>query len=855
MHLAGMLSRDCIVNAIWRICNESSPALTGGPWDFRRSNKELSMNEKTIELDIPLLAPQITDGQDGCLDHLVTALQYHKGILYAHVERDKLPARLCIHYDPNLVSLAAVQCMATEAGGAFSARYRHEQIPVAHIDAADVAATLARQLETLPGMLHASVNYAAGPRGRLAFVAYDHDRLQRPAIERLIRGMGVKVLASVDARSASQAAESQATDSPAAHDHGNAPVFLPDWMQERWSLLLVALAGGLLLSGWVGEHVLGLPSQLALAFYLLAYMAGGYDVATHAIPGVLKGKFDTDVLMLAAATGAALLGEWAEGAFLLFLFALGHAGEHYALARARNAVNALGALMPKTALLKRDGQLVVAPVASVQVGDVVIVRPGDRVPVDGEITGGQSALDQSAVTGESVPVDKEPGDEVFAGTINQTGSLEVSVTRLAQDNTLSRVMQMVAEAQNQQSPTQQFTQRFTAWFVPTILTIAGLVMVIPPLLGWMSMNASFYRAMLLLIAASPCALAIGTPAAVLAGIAQAARNGILIKGGVHLENLGTLYGMAFDKTGTLTAGKFAVTDVIALHNHTPQELLTIAAAVEQHSTHPLAQAIVRAAQLQKFVLPAVKGIENVPGRGVLSEVAGQPVLIGSRKFVIEFSGQPLDQSVSQMIDRLEAAGRSTMIVSLNGVVIGVLGMADQLRPHVGETMAKLRMLGIRRLVMLTGDTWAVARQIAQAAGIDDVRGELLPEDKVKAIQDLQRQYGRVAMTGDGVNDAPALAAATVGITLGGAGAAVALETADVALMGNDIGKLPFAVGLSRASSAIIRQNLAISLAVVGILIATSVLGWVQLSGAIVLHEGSTILVVLNALRLLKHRLD
>lgn len=300
----------------------------------------------------------------------------------------------------------------------------------------------------------------------------------------------------------------------------------------------------------MGETFLGMNETLATVFFVLAYIAGGYDIATHAIPGLFRGEFDTDVLMLAAAGGAAILGEWAEGAFLLFLFALGHAGEHYALDRARSAVNALGELMPKTARVRRDNEIVEEPVDELQVGDVVVVRPGDRIPVDGEISSGATAIDQSPITGESVPVNKTEGDEVFAGTINQDNAVDVRVTKLAADNTLSRVMQMVAEAQSQQSPTQRFTQRFTSWFVPVVLIGTLLFVIIPPILNLSSFQDSFYRGMLLLVAASPCALAIGTPAAVLSGIAQVARNGVLIKGGVHLENLGDLQVIAFDKTGT-----------------------------------------------------------------------------------------------------------------------------------------------------------------------------------------------------------------------------------------------------------------------------------------------------------------
>ena len=651
------------------------------------------------------------------------------------------------------------------------------------------------------------------------------------------------------------AAEAEGGHDHADHDHGGAPAFLPHWMQDRWTLILVALAGAFLLIGWAGETFFGLPAQLAWGLYILAYLAGGYDVATHALPGLLRGKFDTDVLMLAAAAGAAILNQWVEGAFLLFLFSLGHTGEHYALDRARNAVNALGQLMPQMARVRRNNQIVETPVGEVQVGEVVVVRPGDRMPVDGTVAQGSSSVDQSPITGESVPVRKEPGMEVFAGTINQDAALDVTATRLAQDNMLSRVMRLVSEAQSQQSPTQQFTQGFTRWFVPAVLIVTVLVATLPPLLGFMPFSQSFYRAMLLLVATSPCALAIGTPAAVLAGIAQAARNGVLIKGGVHLENLGGLSVMAFDKTGTITSGTFSVTDVLPVDGVTPDELLRVAAAVEQQSNHPLAQAVVRAAREQGLALPQATGLDNVPGRGVRSTIGGQEVLIGALKLFTQADGHARHSALEQQMAQLEANGRSTMAVSRGGQFLGALGLADTPRTAVAETMQQLRGLGVRHLVMLTGDNNAVAQRIAKTVGVTDVRAELLPEDKLGAIKALQQQYGPIAMTGDGVNDAPALATATVGIAMGGAGTAVALETADVALMGDDLGKLPFAVGLSRASRAVIKQNLVIALGVIGLLIIATFAGLVSLPVAVVLHEGSTIVVVLNALRLLVYRGD
>lgn len=800
------------------------------------------MAEKVVEIAVPLLLPQVKDMRDQCVTRLQERLQAHKGVLKTHLHLDHEPVDLCIHYDPNLVSLPSVRRIAETAGSELRNGYIHAEIPFVGLDSADAAISLSRELEQMEGMLHASVNYAAG----LAFVAFDGKQLALEQIQRTMRQLGARPLAQPTG-----AAETASEDE---HDHGSAPAFLPHWMKDRWTLLLIGIGGVLFLAGWAGEQFLNFPANLTLVLFLLSYAASGYDTAHHAIPAVLRGKFDTDVLMLAAAVGAAVLGEWAEGAFLLFLFGLGHAGEHYALDRARGAINALGQLMPKTARVRRGDQIVEEAVSRLSIEDVVVIRPGDRIPVDGLVVLGESAVDQSPITGESVPVQKNAGSEVFAGTINQEAALEVRVTRLARDTTLSRVMKMVSEAQAQQSPTQQFTDRFTVYFVPTVLVLVVLVAVVPPLAGWMSFSQSFYRAMLLLVAASPCALAIGTPSAVLSGVARSARSGVLIKGGVHLENLGRLNVIAFDKTGTLTQGKFQVTDVIPLNGTQANEVLRIAAAVEQQSNHPLALAVVQAAQERNLVLPEASGLENLPGRGVRSQVEGKVVWVGSLKLLDEIDEGAVNASLRQTIARLEQEGQSTMAVSREGDVLGILALTDVPRRGVSQVLARLRSLGVRRLIMLTGDNPAVAERIGGSIGVTEVRASLLPEDKLDAIRSLQDQYGAVAMVGDGVNDAPALATATVGVAMGGAGTAVALETADVALMADDLGKLPFAIGLSRASRRIIQQNLVISLGVIAMLILTSVLGLAQLSWTVIVHEGSTVLVALNSLRLLGYEL-
>jgi len=623
------------------------------------------------------------------------------------------------------------------------------------------------------------------------------------------------------------------------------------WYRANRELVWSVSAAVFLAAGWVGQRVGDWPEAASIPLYLLAYAFGAWDLVQHAVARVRRGvfTFDIDLLMLVAAIGAAVLGEWAEGAFLLALFALAHALEHYAMDRARGAIRALAELAPTRARVRRDGADVEVPVEAITVGEIVLVRPGDRIPVDGVVATGQSAVNQAPVTGESVPVDKAAGDDVFAGTVNGEGALEIRTTRAAGDRTLDRVIRLVEDAQTAKAPTQQFTDRFEEIFVPLVLVAAALVMLVPPLAGWSAWDTAVYRSLALLVAASPCALALGTPSAVLAAIAQAARRGVLIKGGVHLENLGTLKVVAFDKTGTLTLGRPEVTDVVVLDADTPEALLRVAAAVERQSQHPLAQAVVRAAVDRKIEAPDAGPLESVTARGVRATVEGELVEIGSTRLWTDRQ-IPIPMAIEVTLDRLQKDGRSTMIVRHGTEWLGVLGLADQPRPEVRAVLEQLRALSLRPLVMLTGDNRGVAEAVARALGVDDVRSDLLPEDKVTAIRALMETHGRLAMVGDGVNDAPALALATVGIAMGGAGTAVALETADVALMGDDLATLPFAVGLSRQAARIIKQNLALSMAVIALLVVATLDGWAGIGTAVLLHEGSTMVVVANSLRLL-----
>ena len=611
----------------------------------------------------------------------------------------------------------------------------------------------------------------------------------------------------------------------------------------------------LTLAGWLVERSAA-PNSGAIALLAGAYVFGARDNFGHLVKDIRRGhfQFNIDLLMIVAALGAAILGQWVEGALLLFLFSLGHALEHYALGRARNAIKALAELAPQTALIRRDGKDRVIPIEQVRLGDLAIVKPGERIAVDGVVREGQSSVNQAPITGESVPVEKALSEKVFAGSVNGDGVLVIEVSAAVGDRTLDRVIKLVAEAETQKAPTQQFTDRFERVFVPLVLAADVVLIIAPPLIGMLTWAESFYRAMALLVAASPCALALGTPAAVLAGIAQAARNGVLIKGGAHLETLGTISVFALDKTGTITKGEPEVTDLVPAADVTDVMLLAMAAGVEAQSQHPLARAIVAEAEKRALSVPAARDVQSVTGHGVRGMLDGSLVEIGRlAMFQDRTDGPP--ESIRESVRRLESEGKTTMVVRVSDRPLGwlgVIGVADQPRPNVRDALADLRMAGARRIVMLTGDNAGVGAAIGKAVGIDDVRAQLMPEDKVTAIKELASQ-GKVAMVGDGVNDAPALAHATVGIAMGGAGTAAALETADVALMGDRLERLAFAVRLSRQSRSIIRQNLYISLAVIALLSLTTVAGLARIGVAVVVHEGSTLVVIANALRLLAFR--
>jgi Cd2+/Zn2+-exporting ATPase len=624
---------------------------------------------------------------------------------------------------------------------------------------------------------------------------------------------------------------------------GDAP-----WWKRSQELLEAALAALALTAAWLLQAN-GFSPWAWGPLYAVSFLVAGYAAFVTGVREMIGGKLDVDFLMVVAAIGAAILGSFAEGAMLLVLFAIGHGLEHYAMGQARKAIRALGNLTPLNAWIRKGNDWTEVPIQQVQLTDVVRVRPGERVPMDGAVAAGSSAVDQSPITGESVPVEKGTGDEVFAGTLNGDGTLEIRVTRLAADSTVSRMIRLVEEAQSQKSTTQRYAERFTRVYVPMVLVMTAGMAVLPPLMGWLEWSESFLRAMTLLVGASPCALAISTPAAVLAGVARAARAGVLIKGGAYLETLGSVRCMALDKTGTLTIGKPQVKSIVALDG-TQDETLALAAALENESSHPLASAIMAAAKERGIAPAPTTGSKAIRGKGLVGTVHGQRVAVGALRLFDGVDAPKATTAAVQAVKLLETQACTAMLVTKGDAFMGAVGLMDGPRREAAEAIALLQSMGVRPIVMLTGDNRAVGEAVGRVVGVDEVHAGLMPEDKIAVVRQLASTHGSVTMVGDGINDAPALAAASVGIAMGRSGTDVALEAADVALMSDDLMRLPFAVGISRASRRIVAQNVFISMGMVFTLIPLAALGVVPIWAAVILHEGSTVAVVLNSLRLL-----
>ncbi|MFO7320457.1 MAG: cation-translocating P-type ATPase [Chloroflexota bacterium] len=709
------------------------------------------------------------------------------------------------------------------------------------MDCAHCAQTIEKGVSRLDGVEAVQVNFTTGDMHITGGVAED-------VLRERVEALGYQLDES-----------RRPTENPELSQGGVAG-FLRYLLREQATRF--ALAGGALLALGLLAALVGLP--VAGTLYVLATVVALFPVARSGLRNLwINRDFNINLLMTIAAVGALIIGETAEAATVIFLFAVGEAMEGYTADRARDSLRGLMALAPATAIRLRRTETAeyeeVVPVETLAVGDLILVKPGERLPMDGQVVAGAGSVDQAAVTGESVPVYKQPGDRVYAGTLNGANALEIEVTHTSEDNTVNRIIRMVEEAQNTRAPSQRLVDQFARIYTPAVVGVAALVATVPPLFfdqpfwdtpeghGWL------YRALALLVISCPCSLVISTPVTVISAITRAARRGVLIKGGAHLEALASVRAFAFDKTGTLTEGRPVVTmarsincttgDVCALCD----DVLALAAAVERRSAHPLAGAVVSAATQRGIadVYPAAEDVETLAGRGLQGRINGKLVTVGSHSL---FEAEhPHTAELCRMVDQVEAQGQTAMLLCDGDQVRGFIAVADEIRPSSRAVVRELRELG-QTTVMLTGDNAVVAEAIGKEAGVDSVRAGLLPDDKVAAIQALRRQIGPVAMVGDGINDTPALAAATVGIAMGGAGSAQALETADLALMADDLTQLPFALRLARFTRRVIGQNVVISMGVKLLFVVLALFGATSLWLAVLADVGMLMLVTLNGLR-------
>ncbi|MEW4263814.1 heavy metal translocating P-type ATPase [Priestia megaterium] len=683
------------------------------------------------------------------------------------------------------------------------------------MDCAACANTIVNHLKTVPAVKDVRVNFSTGK------AQIEHDNEADDIIKEVSKAGYTATLVT----SSRQPAESR------HHKGKNGPII--------FSGILIAL-------GFIGSHT-GIASYMTTVLYAIAMIVSGYKPAKSAYYGIKSRSLDMNVLMTVAALGAAVIGEWLEGATVVWLFALGVALQTRSIEQTRNSIRGLMDLAPSEAWVKENGQLIKKAAEDISIGSTIVVKPGDRIPLDGEIINGESSINQAPITGESIPVDKAIGDAVYAGTINESGSLEIKVTKLVEDTTISKIIHLVEEAQEKKAPTQAFVDKFATIYTPIVFILALFIMVIPPLFdgAW---SEWFYKGLELLVVACPCALVISTPVAIVSAIGNAAKNGVLIKGGTFLEKAGAINAIAFDKTGTLTEGKPAVSEVVSLGAEENQ-LLAITKTLEDYSNHPIARAIVDYAAEKKVVSLQGSNFKILTGKGVQATIKDTVYYAGNAKLFSDL-GTPLSHCWSH-IEKLQNEGKTIIMVGTAKSVLGIISVADTIRHTTVSALESLKQNGMQQIVMLTGDNEGTAKMIASQSGVDRYFADLLPEDKVKAIQQLQHEGYQTAMVGDGINDAPALATADLGIAMGGAGTDTAMETADIVLMADNLEKLPHTMKLSRKALAVIKQNIWFSIIVKVIALAFIFPGWLTLWIAVLSDTGAALLVILNSLRLLK----
>lgn len=597
----------------------------------------------------------------------------------------------------------------------------------------------------------------------------------------------------------------------------------------------------------------GEDSISSIIAYAVSILIGGYRLFTTGFKNLFRLEFDMRTLMTIAVIGASFIGEWGEGATVVILFAISEVLESYSMDKARQSIRSLMDIAPKEALIRRGDKEFTVEVDDIRIDDILIVKPGQKIAMDGTVVKGLSTVNQATITGESVPVSKTIDDEVFAGTLNEEGLLEIKVTKQVDDTTIAKIIHLVEEAQAERAPSQAFVDRFAKYYTPVIMLISLLVAIIPPLLLAADWSKWIYQGLAVLVVGCPCALVISTPVSIVTAIGNAARNGVLIKGGIHLEEMGAIKAIAFDKTGTLTHGIPVVTDYLPQANARPNELLTIIASLENGSQHPLASAIMKKAEQEQlpYQFFTIEDFTSMTGKGIKGKYQGEMYYVGSPNLFDKILSHGIPSNLKETISELQNKGKTVMVAGTEAEILALLAVADEVRGNSKSVIQKLHSLGIEKTIMLTGDNRGTANAIGQQVGVSDIQADLMPQDKLAFIKGLRNKHDRVAMVGDGVNDAPALAASTVGIAMGGAGTDTALETADIALMADDLGKLPFTLKLSRKALIIIKQNITFSLGIKLFALLLVIPGWLTLWIAIFADMGATLIVTLNGLRLLR----
>ncbi|MEO8288241.1 MAG: cation-translocating P-type ATPase [Chloroflexota bacterium] len=787
---------------------------------------------------------------DACVDLLREAVDAEPGIVEVNLDTEN--STVSFGYDPALVAQPRLDEIAHELAPTIQQRLETCTLRVGQVGGRaceSCAVGLERRMSRVPGVRSASASY----RGGVLSVTYDGALISPAAIADRVQKYGVRL----DEVPSYGTEDEEADEQPRTLPRRVADWLTSDKLEAIFTgITLVAMMLALGIDNWAGPSGAGVASAL----YAVAYVTGGSFGLKAGVESLSHGTIDIDLLMVLAALGAAFVGSPFEGAMLLFLFSLSNVLQAYALDRTRNAIKALMKLRPKQALVKRGDTTVVLPIERVMVGDCIVVKPGERIALDGMVSAGESTVDQASITGESMPVSKCVGDTVFAGTINKNGSLDVGVTKLAKDSTIAQLIKMVEEAHSQKAQTQRFIDKFGQYYAVAVILITALAIVIPIFVLSEAFHSAFYRAMTVMVAMSPCALVISTPASILSAIGNGARRGVLFKGGVHLEQAATIKVVAFDKTGTLTEGKPKVTDVIVAPSAslTKDELIALAAAVQSKSEHPLARATLSAAAEHHAQVSEAFAFQATTGKGVRGLVDGRDIRIGNLRYFEGFSCVGLHE-IERDVLRLEREGKTSVAVGELGddgetaTMLGVIAFADLLRPNVARIVREIKAAGVERVVMLTGDNKHTAEAIARQAGLDDFYAELLPEDKVRVVREIGEKYGPVAMVGDGVNDAPALATARLGIAMGAAGTDVALETADVVLMGDDIGHIPYLIALSKQTRRTLVTNIGFAMFMIAVMLLAIFSIQLPLPLAVVGHEGGTVLVSLNGLRLLGYK--